>query len=346
MRVVSLLPSATELLAAIPGGLEMLVGRSHECDFPPGVHHLPALTSQRLPHDLAAPADIDRAVRDQLKGDADPARSLYTLDEELLASLKPDLVLTQDLCHVCSIDLTAVRSVVSRLPSKPDGSPAQILSLNPETIEGVFDDLLRVGEAIGKPQAALDAVVAFRGRMWRAIDHVNPYDDGPPGVVLDWTDPLFVAGHWTPQIAERAGARHPLNPTVPVENAGAAVGPQQTARRAGKSIAIPHDVLVAVKPEWIVLAPCGVPLRSTRTPHTPFTVEDMLADLETKPWWHELPAVRAGRVALVDGNQMFSRPGPRLIDALEWMTAWLNNRPELIPAGFPWTRAPGSLGVA
>lgn len=332
MRVVSLLPSATELLAALPGGMELLVGRSHECDFPAGLEAVPVLTASRIDPALS-PAEVDAAVRAQL-GPEGSGASLYTLNAQLLRELRPDVILTQDLCHVCSIDLEAVRSVVSGMPEpRPE-----IVSLNPTTVEDVLDDLVRVGEAVGRAGDALAAAVALRGRLYRAQEVVNPFADGPIVAALEWTDPLFIAGHWTPQLIERAGGRHPLNPTVPVPGSGAAVGPQQACRRAGKSVRIPPEALVAVGPERLLICPCGVPLAGRESRPGVATVDSMARDLSRQGWFAELPAAcgPSGSVALVDGNEMFNRPGPRLVEAFEWLAGWLNDRPELMPEGFPW----------
>ncbi len=316
MRVVSLLPSATELLCFV-GGRPALVGRSHECDYPAGIEGIPILTAQATPPG-SPPAEIDRLVREQLALGC----SLYTLNADRLAGLRPDLILTQDLCSVCSIDLRAVRTVADRLDPRP-----RVLSLNPQTVEDVLDDCLRVGEAAGLADQARAAVVGLRERLFRASEFVNPYQDGPSVAFLEWTDPIFVGGHWTPQLIERAGGRHPLNPTVAVAGSGAAAGPQQAMRRAGPSVRVTPEALVESRPEALVVCPCGVGLAGVR---------QMARELAGQKWWGELPAVRSGRVALVDGNQMFNRPGPRLVDAFEWLVGWLNGRPEPIPVGFPW----------
>ena len=313
-RVVSLLPSATEALCFLGGG-HLLVGRSHECDFPPSITHLPVLTAQRT-DPQADPAEIDRVVSASLAaGD-----SLYTLDESTLADLRPDLILTQDLCAVCSIDLAAVRRVAAGL-----SPPPRVLSLNPRTIDAVIDDLLTIGAALGLD--AGPAVSALRNRFFTAEEHVNPYADPPRLALLEWTDPLFCAGHWTVQLIERAGAAHPLNPTVPTPNAGAAAGPQRAQRTAPPSFRTSPESLAASAPEFLVIAPCGLTLSQTR---------DAARALARQPWWPSLPAVRNNRVALVDGNQMFNRPGPRLANAFEWLVAWINDRPDLFPPGFPW----------
>lgn len=324
IRVVSLLPSATETLAVVAGGLRTaevdLVGRSHECDWPPdgALAGVPVLTGQRTKFETAA--DVDQAVREQLAS----GQSLYTLDVERLRALKPDVILTQDLCEVCSIDLNTVRGVVAAMPQ---GERPEIVSLNPTTLEGVFDDLLTIGRAVGLEGRATEAAVRLRERVYRAEEFVTPFVEGPTAAFLEWTDPLYIGGHWTPQLIERAGARHPLNPTVPVEGAGAAAGPVgQTLRHAGKSVRIPEEVLVASRPEMLIVCPCGLTLEQAWT-------ETMR--LAEKPWWRDLPAVKGGRVAVVDGNQMFNRPGPRLVDAFEWLVAWVNGRGGMAP-GFPW----------
>lgn len=316
-RVVSLLPSATEIVALL-GGAPRLVGRSHECDFPPGLDRIPILTAQRTP--LGTPAEIDSAVRDSLR----EGSSLYTLDETTLRSLRPDVILTQDLCEVCSIDPRTVQRVADSMSPRP-----QVVSLNPTTVEGVLDDVIRVGHALGLDDEARTKAVDLRERLFTAGEYVHPFADGPSLAFLEWTDPLFGAGHWTVQMIERAGARHPLNPTVPRPTAGAAAGPQNAERTAGKSTRLTPEALIASRPELLVVCPCGFGLTATRA---------AARELSNAPWWRDLPAVRAGRVAVVDGNQMFNRPGPRLVDAFEWLVGWMNDRPELIPRGFPWER--------
>lgn len=318
-RVVSLLPSATEILCSI-GGRALLVARSHECDFPAGLEHLPILTSQRThPTD---PEMVDAIVREQLaKG-----LSLHTLDEKAMVALQPDIILTQELCDVCCIDVRAVERVAAHISPRP-----VVLSLNPDGVEGVLDDLLRVGQAVGLERQAQTAMVDLRGRFHRAMDYVNPYAYPIPVAFLEWTDPLFVAGHWTVQLLERAGASHPLNPTCPIENAGAAAGPQVAQRIAGKSFRVTPQQLLDTNPQYVLIAPCGLDLPATRA---------AAESLTKQPWWSLLPAVRMHsaaepRVFLIDGHQMFNRPGPRLADAFEWLVGILQDRPDLMPTHFP-----------
>lgn len=320
MRVVSLVPSATEIVARI-GGLDLLVGRSHECERPGAVRRLPALTRPRTSYSPEAGAGaIDWAVTEGIAG----AGSLYVLDEEMLRRLDPDVVLTQDLCGVCSIDLVSVRSALS-MP-KHSGRRCEIVSLHPETFEAVLDDHLTVGRAIGLEAEAGRAVFELRGRWLEAESYVNPYTEGPVVGFLEWTDPLYIAGHWVAQMIERAGGRHPLNECVARPGAGAGAGLQSGQRVAGRSIRVPGEVFAASRPEFLVICPCGLPLEQAK-------IE--AARLRERVWWGDLPAVKAGRVAVVDGR-WFSQPGPSLVDCFAWLVGWLNDRPELMPRDLPW----------
>ena len=301
-RVVSLLPSATEILCEI-GAESLLVGRSHECDWPPSIADRPVLTAQRT-----AGAD-SRAIDAEVRESLGQGQSLYRLDTARLADLEPDVILTQDLCDVCSIDLATVRRVALTLRSQPT-----IVSLDPHDLFGMLDDVLTVGAAVGMERSAEDAMVRLRDRYWRAVDYVNPYVPGPTVAFLEWMDPTFIGGHWTPQLIANAGAQ-----------------PVLSEARA-KSRVVTPDELLAAAPERIILCPCGYGLEAT-------TRE--LPALVAQRWWPLLPAVMSAdpdHVVVVDGNSMFSRPGPRLVDAFEWLVGWINDRPEVIPGGFPVRR--------
>lgn len=332
MRVVSLLPSATEMLLAITGhdvltnhGRVRLVGRSHECDWPasPALNRVPVLTAARTK--FTSSIEVDRQVREQLS----TGQSLYTLNTELLVDLEPDLILTQDLCSVCSIDLKAVQHAVQEISLRVKNTP-KVLSFNPQTIEGVWDDMLALGRAVELEHEALSVLVGLRERMDRAEAYVNPFTQPVNVAFLEWTDPVFVGGHWTPQLIERAGGMHPLNPTIAADHSGAAVGPAgQSQRSAGKSIQVRPADVVSNHPDIVIICPCGLSLEQAM---------QEAAKLANQEWFQQLPAVQNGRVAVVDGNQMFNRPGPRLVDAMEFLVGTLNERADLIPSGFPWMR--------
>ena len=300
------------------GGESLLVGRSHECDFPESVSNRPVLTEPRTR--FTTSQEVDQDVAAALSDGA----SLYRLDAAKVQSLRPDVILTQDLCSVCSIDLASVRAVASEI----DPPPA-VISLNPHTFEDVLDDIIRVGEAVGLADDANRAVIALRERFFHAANYVNPFDAQKRVAVLEWTDPLFIAGHWTPQLVERAGGTHPLNETEPMPDAGAGAGGQMAHRIAGPSRRIEAAALAEAAPEILVICPCGLTLEQARTES---------AALQAMPWWNDLPAVQANQVYLVDGSQMFARPGPRLVDAYVWLVAILNDRPELLPPDFPSAR--------
>ncbi|HHN78075.1 MAG TPA: cobalamin-binding protein [Phycisphaerales bacterium] len=316
MRVVSLVPSATEIVARI-GGLDLLVGRSHECDRPGDVRRLPALTRPRTSYNAGAGGG---AIEHDAAREMEAAGSLYTLDADLLRRLRPDVVLTQDLCALCSIDSGSLGSVLEEMGS------VDVVSLHPETFEAVLDNHLTVGRAIGLEAEAGEAVFELRGRWLGAESYVNPYTEGPVVGFLEWADPLYIAGYWVAQMIERAGGRHPLNECVARPGAGAGAGLQGGQRVAGRSVRVPGEVFAASRPEFLVICPCGLSLEQAK-------IE--AARLRERVWWGDLPAVKAGRVAVVDGR-WFSRPGPSLVDCFAWLVGWLNDRPELMAGDVPW----------
>lgn len=305
-RIVSLSPAATEMLALI-GAEPWMVGRSHECDFPASILTRPVLTGP-------GPA----------WGSAEAPSLNSTLDQARLAELRPDLIFTHNLPQArAGPDLTAPDALDS-LPSRP-----RVITLNARTVEGVLDDLLTTGRETGREAESIRAAVELRERLFRAAEFVNPYADGPVVGFLERTDPLSIAGLWTVQLIERAGARHPLNPTTPKPGSGAAAGPQHAEAIAGRSIRVPPDVFAASRPEFLIICPLKLDLEHARP---------AARALAAAPWFADLPAARTGRIAVVNGRHMFNRPGPRLADALEWLVGWLHHRPELMPPAFPWER--------
>jgi iron complex transport system substrate-binding protein len=340
LRLVSLVPSTTEILAAL-GLSSWLVARTHECDHPASILHAPAITTPRFSQDLTA-QQIDQQMRHlaSTSPDAHAPASASLLDEPTLRALRPDMIFTQALCGVCALDGPAIVHLASTLPSQP-----RVVVSSPQSIEGIFDSILQIAEAIDHElsarspspsnliaQRALDLCTRLRGRMYELADYANPYASIATVALIEWLDPLYIAGHWAPQLVERAGGLHPLNPTVPVANAGGAAGPiGQTQRHAGKSIRVPADILLASQPDVLIIAPCGR------------TLDQALADtraISNQPWFASLRCVQQGRVAIVDGTTTFSRPGPRIVDAYAFLVGYLNDRPELVPPDLAWSRWP------
>lgn len=289
MRIVSLLPSATEIVCAL-GGRDRLVGRSHECDYPEDVAALPALTAPKVDPTAGTEA-IDRDVRRlALQG-----LSVYRIDTDKLEALAPDVVVTQDQCQVCAVSLDEVTEAVRRLTR----AEVRVVSLQPLTLRDVSEDVARVGEALG----AVDAASAVRAEMTRRLDELSTLV--PPGVLrprvvhVEWMAPLMVGGHWIPELVERAGGR------------------QDLGDRDGRSHPIAWEAVRDYDPEVIVIAPCGFTIAQS---------ERDLPILTALPGWNETTAAREGRVFLADGNAFFNRPGPRLVETAEIVQAALFGR--------------------
>lgn len=285
MRIVSLLPSATEIVFAIGAGPE-LVGVTHECDYPPEAARLPRLTASALPV-ASSSAAIDRHVRRALHGGS----SLYTLDAELLEQLRPDVIITQELCEVCAVSYALVDRAARRLTSDP-----RIISLEPSSLEDVYANILTVGELTAHIPNARDVVVALRRRE-AAVREWAQRASPVRVLVLEWTDPPMNAGHWTPELVEAAGG-------VPV-----------LAHPHANSQRLEWDAITAADADAIIVAPCGYNLSKTR---------EALVELQQLPQWMHLRAVREGRVYPVDGNAYMNRPGPRLVETIEIFAALLH----------------------
>ncbi|MFB6219222.1 MAG: cobalamin-binding protein [Halobacteriaceae archaeon] len=273
MRVVSLLPSATEMLYAL--GVEP-VGVSHECDYPPAARGKPAMNRSRVSGEGSS-ADVNEAVADA----AD--EGIYELDRDALRAADPDIVVTQGVCDVCAVGDRQVRETVADL-----GLDAEIVSTHPHTLDDVLDDIERIGDVVGERQRATDLVAELRSRV-RAVEERTPAD-GPRVAVLDWMDPVMVAGHWIPGMVEAAGGAYGL------------------AEPSDRSTPREWAAIREYDPEVLVVAPCGFGLDQTLANVTELTGRD---------GWAELAAVRAGRVHAVDGHHYVNRPGPRLVDTLE-----------------------------
>lgn len=297
MRIVSLLPSATEIVCALGLGDE-LVGVTHECDHPPFVRELPKVTRTLIPHD-ASSARIDALVREQLTSE----RALYHLDMETLGAVAPDLIVTQALCDVCAVTEAEVLDAACRLPGNPP-----VVNLEPMTLAEVLAAIEAVGAAAGCADRAAAVVDGLRARIdaVAARTAAIPLSDRPRVAFLEWIDPLFNGGHWNPGLIALAGG---------VDVLGSPAAPSRT---------ITWEAVRAAGPEVIFVACCG------------FSTEralDDLAVLQARDGWDELPAVRAGRVYFCDGNAFFSRPGPRIVDSLEVLAAALHPAVHPRPVG-------------
>jgi len=274
MRVVSLIASATEIVCAL-GAESQLVGRSHECDFPPSVKALPTVTVTRFATGGSS-ADIDTAVKASLSSGS----SLYTVDAVMLEALRPDLVITQDQCEVCAVSLSDVEKACTVLTSRP-----QIVTLLPNALEDIFTDIAKVAAALG-------LVDALGARLRHRLETLTTSLAGPSPTVacIEWLEPLMAAGNWMPTLVALAGGKNLFG-------------------QAGvHSPWMTWEALVAADPEVIVVMPCGFDIGRT--------IEERHL-LEAHPAWSQLRAVKAGRVAVVDGNQYFNRPGPRVVESLE-----------------------------
>jgi iron complex transport system substrate-binding protein len=286
MRIVSLVPHATELLFALGLGPEV-VAVTHECDHPPAAAELPSITHDVLPKGLGA-AEIDAAVRERtLAGEA-----IYELDKTALAALEPDLIVTQALCPVCAVSYEEVAEVAKRLPSHP-----RVIALDPKSLGETLGDVRTLAEACDRREEGVD----FIARTAARIDRVRLAVRGerrPRVAALEWLDPLFVAGHWTPQLIELAGGEDVLG--LPGES----------------SQELPYAEVAAAAPEVVVVMPCGY--------------DAPRAHAEALAHAGRLGAIGAERVVAVNASAYYSRPGPRLIDGLELLAHILH--PERFPA--------------
>lgn len=280
MRIVSLIASATEIVCALDG-LDQLVGRSHECDYPPAVRSLPCCTEPKF--DVAgSSADIDRRVKDVLRD----GLSVYRVHADVLKQLKPDVIVTQTQCDVCAV---SERDVEQAVCDWVEGRP-RIVSLAPNALADVWNDIQRVADALDVSDKGRQVVKELQQRIEAIAARAGKLPDRPTVACIEWIEPLMAAGNWMPELVELAGGVNLFG-------------------QAGKhSPWMTFDELRQRDPDVIVVLPCGFDLARTRA--------EMPA-LTRQPGWGELRAVRNQRVFLTDGNQYFNRPGPRLVESLE-----------------------------
>lgn len=286
MRIASLLPSATEIVCAL-GLADMLVGVSHECDYPPEVvADLPRLTRSAIPHGLTSAA-VDAAVVARLHA----GESLYLLEDRLLAELNPDLLITQELCDVCAVSYEEVCRLSERLPGRP-----RVVSLQPPNLAGIFEDIHTIARAADCPGRAERLVGDLQARLNRVQAAVSGRPC-PRVFALEWLDPPFAAGHWVPEMIALAG------------------GEEVLGRAGEKSFRVTWGQIVDAQPDVILLIPCGYPAQAAQRE---------FADLPKPAGWESIRAVRSGRVHALDANSCFSRPGPRVVEGIESLAKLLH----------------------
>lgn len=299
MRICSLLPAATEILFAIGAGSEV-AGVTHECDYPPEAATRPALIRPRIDVN-SPPGEIDRQVRECVEQGC----GVYVVDAERLREIDPDLIVTQDLCHVCAASPDDLSAALAQVDSNP-----RVVSLAPERLAGVWKSIRTLGDLTGR-RAVAEALVERLETRIRAVQTGMQSASPVRALCLEWLDPPFVAGHWVPEMVELAGG-------IPV-----------LARAGVPSVALEWREVLDSRPDVIVLMPCGYRLERTLAEYS---------DVRLPDEWRQLPAVQAGRVTAVDAAY-FSRPGPRLVEGVEILARIFH--PDLAPVPFP----PGSCAL-
>lgn len=278
-RVVSLIASSTEILNALGAG-DLQVARSHECDYPPSVKSLPAITRPKFNVEGSS-AEIDQRVKSLVER----GLSVYEVDADALDKAHPDVILTQDQCQVCAVSLADVERAVCEIT---DSDP-RIVSLHPHTMADIYRDIARVADAIGRPAAGEDLIASMKGRL-AAVAELVARQPKKRLAFIEWVDPPMSGGHWMPELIDTAGG-------ISLFGTTGQPSPWITWKDVAKA-----------DPDVIVVAPCGYDIEVTRREVRP------LVAYET---WQELRAVRTGQVYLADGNAYFNRPGPRLVDSAE-----------------------------
>ena len=290
-RAVSLLPAATEIAGAL-GLLDRVLAVSHECDAPPAAREKPRITRAVVDGIDTPGREVDALVRERLAEGLD----LYTLDEELLRRLRPDVLLSQELCAVCAPAYDSVSALARSLPGPP-----RVLNLEPESLDDVFGDVRRVAGALGAPERGDALVGELRARVAAVRGRASRAGHRPRVAVLEWLDPVFAAGHWTPELVAIAGGREVLG------------------RPAAPSARSDWDAVAESRPEVLVVACCGWPVERALQEW-----RSVREDPGIRRRIEGLPAAANGRIHVCDGSAHFSRPGPRLVDSLEILATLLH----------------------
>ncbi|MDC0307635.1 MAG: cobalamin-binding protein [Planctomycetaceae bacterium] len=279
-RIISLIPSATEIVCAL-GQREQLVGRSHECDVPADVASLPICCQPTIDIN-ATSAEINRQVSQRLQD----AVSIFKVDRPLLADLEPTVIITQTQCDVCAVDLSEVeKTLCETLPTNP-----QLVACEPHALKNIYDDIRKIGEAIGANRQAFELVLQLETRLMSLHKKTSLREDRPRVVCIEWIEPPMAAGNWVPELVEIAGGMNLFG-------------------SAGQhSPWLDWNVFLESDPDVIIIVPCGFEIERTKIELEP---------LLSRPGWQNLSAVKNKRVAIADGHNFFNRPGPRVVDSAE-----------------------------
>ena len=286
-KIISLLPAATEIVCAL-GLSDHLVGISHECDFPETIRDLPVCSSSKV-HTETASIEIDRAVKQMLS----QALSIYDLDQELISSLKPDVIITQTQCDVCAVSFADVELAMKDSLN----NNVKIISLESATLDDILSGIRRVGEILEVPERAEALIESLEERVDIIRHKLKFFENKPSVACIEWMDPIMLAGNWVPGLVNIAGGNSIL--TVDGEH----------------SPFIDFDEIILADPEILILMPCG------------FSIERTLREMDLMlnlPGWNNLSAVKNNRIYIADGNQFFNRPGPRIVDSIEILAEIIN----------------------
>jgi len=281
-RVISLIASATEIVCAL-GACELLVGRSHECDFPPDITRLPTLTEPKFPVSGTS-YDIDARVKAILQ----EGLSVYRVDAEKLEALGPDIIVTQDHCEVCAVSLKDVEAALHAW----SGRRVEIVSLKPDALADIWEDIAKVARALGRERQGERLVEQLKARMAAIAEQSSAVRTRPRGAMIEWIDPLMAGGNWMPELVQMAGGENLFGTT------------------GQPSPLLDWDQIVEADPDVLLVHPCGFDMART--------LEEMPL-LERRPGWRGLKAVQRDCVFVADGNQYFNRPGPRIVESLEML---------------------------
>jgi len=295
-RIVSLLPAATEIAAAL-GLMDEVVGVSHECDFPEEANTRPRVTRCPVHKAGLSSREVDDWVRRALRENG----TIYTIDETLLHELRPDVILTQKLCDVCAVGYGTVARLAGTLPGPP-----QVVNLEPSSLSDIFDDIRRVAKACSVTDRAHKVVAELSTRAEAVRGRAAKIPERPRCFLMEWVDPPFCSGHWGPELVEIAGGHDPLG------------------RKHQPSVEIQWEVVLDSRPEVIVLALCGYDIDRARRDY------ELLRKF---PGFDSLPAAQNNRIHIVDASAYFARPGPRIVDSLEFLAGILH--PEEFPEFSP-----------